>query len=284
MQQTVLVTGATGNVGREIVRALTARNVAVRAGMRKPAQAEQAPGVEAVWLDYERPESFAPAMAGAKTLALLMPALNPPNEVEQATALVDAARRAGVEYIVKLSVIGADLNDASAHRQVEKYIEATSIPYAHLRPNFYMQNYTMYNTDDIKYRNRIYLPAGDGKQSLIDSRDLGDAFAIVLTEPGHTGRAYTLTGSESLDHDEIAAILSQALGRTITYARPSPEEYQQTMRAAGMPEARINTMLGLYGAVAQGWVAAISPDLPTLLGRAPITFAQYARDYADQWR
>jgi uncharacterized protein YbjT (DUF2867 family) len=284
MASTVLVTGATGNIGREVVRALTEQGTQVRAGARTPAKVETRTGVTSVLLDYERPETFAAAFDGVDGLALLMPPFGVSDEVAQARMLVDAARAAGVQHIAKLSAMNADANPQSAHRQVELYIEESGIPYTHLRPSFFMQNYTLYFADDIR-RGVIYLPAGNGKQSLIDSRDIGDAFAVVLTQPGHQQSAYSLTGAEAIDHDEIARILSRVLDREITYAAPSVAEYRATMQANGVPAALFESIIDLYdGIVARGWAETVTPDLAQLLGRAPRTFEQYAQDYADGFR
>jgi uncharacterized protein YbjT (DUF2867 family) len=280
MTERILVTGSTGTVGRSIVQELTARGAAVRAATRNPAQLAQQANVEAVFLDYERPESFKLAFAGVGALALLSPPFGPSGEVEQAAGLIAAAQAAGVRHIVKLSVFGAEASADSPHRQVEQIIERSGVAYTHLRPNFYMQNYLTYFGDDVR-RGVIFLPAGDGKQSLVDTRDIGAAFATVLTNPAEHGhRAYTLTGAEALDHDQIADHLSRAVGYPVRYANPSPEEYRSAGRAAGTPEPMIESMIQLYGIVAAGWAAAISPDLPILIGRAPISFAQFAVDHA----
>lgn len=280
MAEIILVTGATGTVGASIVQELAARGAAVRAGTRRPAHALQRANVEQVFLDYERPESFAPALEGARAVALLSPPFSPPNEVEQAAALVAAAKVAGVQHIVKLSVMGAEMNDDSPHRQVERIIEDSGLDYTHMRPNFYMQNYLNYYGDDIR-RGVISLPAGQGKQSLVDTRDIGAAFAAVLTNlAAHRNRAYALTGAEALDHDQIAEMLSRAIGREVRYTNPSPEEYRTAARGANLPEQTIESTVTLYGIVAAGWAAAISPDLPALLGRTPISFAQFAADHA----
>lgn len=279
MSEIIFVTGATGTVGQSIVRELTARGAAVRAGTRNPARLAQQANVEAVFLDYEQPASFAPALAGVSALALLSPPFGPAGEVEQAAALVAAAQAAGVRQIVKLSAMGVEANDDAPHRQVEQLIERSGLAYTHLRPNFFMQNYLTYFGDDVR-RGVIFLPAGDGKQSLVDARDIGAAFAAVLTNPAaHHNRAYTLTGAEALDHHQIAGLLSRAVGSEVRYANPSPEEYRATL-AAGVPTPMIESMVGLYGIVAAGYAAAISPDLPELIGRAPISFAQFAADHA----
>jgi uncharacterized protein YbjT (DUF2867 family) len=284
MATTVLVTGATGNIGREVLRALADRGVAVRAGARTPSRVEARPGVTPTLLDYDQPDTFAAAFDGVDGLALLMPPFSPADELMQARMLVDAARKAGVQHIVKLSVMSADANPQSAHRQAELYIEESGIAYTHLRPNFYMQNFNMYYADDVR-RGEIYLPAGDGKQSLVDSRDVGDAFAVVFTTPGHQQSAYNLTGAEALDHYEIAAILSRALSRDVTYVAPSADEYRETMQAKGVPEAQIESIIALYdGIVARGWAATIAPELGQLLGRTPRSFEQYAQDYAHLFR
>lgn len=284
MAHTVLVTGATGNIGREVVAALADRGVAVRAGARTLSRVDRRVGVTPTLLDYDRQDTFAAAFDGVDGVALLMPPFSPADEVMQARMLVDAAHSAGVQHIVKLSVMSADASPESAHRQVELYIEESGIPYTHLRPNFYMQNFNMYFANDVR-RGVIHLPAGNGKQSLVDSRDIGEAFAVVFTTAGHQGSAYNLTGAEAIDHYEIATILSRVLGRDVRYDAPSAEEYRQTMQASQVPESVIESMVALYdGIVARGWAATVTPDLARLLDRAPRSFEQYAQDYAHLFR
>jgi len=280
----VLVTGATGKVGREVVAALAAADVAVRAGTRHPESAAalgQERGVEVVYVNVDDPAAIADAFAGVDRLFLVTPE---DDEVARGRRIVDAARRAGVARIVKLSAIGVERDESSGHRIVERYIEESDIPYTHLRPNWFMQNFSTFMAADIQARGAIFVPAGRGKTSFVDTRDIAAVALRALTADGHAGKAYTLTGGVALDHAAVAAILARAAGRAIAYPDPSPDEWRAAMAGAGMSPAAVDGMVDLYGMIRAGMTASVSPDVETVLGRAPIAFERFADDYADAWR
>jgi uncharacterized protein YbjT (DUF2867 family) len=276
----ILVTGASGTVGSEVVKALGGRSAGVRAGYRTRPQNVPA-GVESVKLDYERPETIRPALQGVDTLFLLSNTVDPERKV------VDEAKRAGVKRIVKLSVIGAaeeGFTFARWHRAVEKYIEASGLGWTFLRPNGFMQNVVTYMGETIRSQSAIYSPAGNAAASHIDARDVGAVGARVLTDKGHEGKAYELTGPAALTYGQIAEILSRVLGRTIGYVPISPEQYRQAAVAAGTPEGYADALVDLNRYYLEGKAAAVTPAVRQLTGRDPIPFEQFARDYADKLR
>jgi uncharacterized protein YbjT (DUF2867 family) len=276
----ILVTGASGTVGSEVVKALGGRSAGVRAGYRTRPQNVPA-GVESVKLDYERPETIRPALQGVDTLFLLSNIVDPERKV------VDEAKRAGVKRIVKLSVIGAaeeGFTFARWHRAVEKYIEASGLGWTFLRPNGFMQNVVTYMGETIRSQSAIYSPAGNAAASHIDARDVGAVGARVLTDKGHEGKTYELTGPAALTYGQIAEILSRVLGRTIGYVPISPEQYRQAAVAAGTPEGYANALVDLNRYYLEGKASVVTPAVRQLTGRDAIPFEQFARDYADKLR
>ncbi len=276
----ILVTGASGTVGSEVVKALLGRGVRLRAGYRSRPQ-NLPKGVESVALDYEKPETILPALAGVETLFLLS------NTVEPEKKVVDAAGRAGVRRVVKLSVFGAAeeaYSFARWHRAVEKHIEASGLGWTFLRPNGFMQNVLNYMGGTIRSQSAIYSSAGQGAVSHVDVRDIAAVASRVLTENGHEGRAYGITGPAALRYDEIAATLSRALGRPIRYVPLSHEQARQGAIGAGAPEGYADALVDLDRHYAGGGASAVSDTVRRLTGKEPIAFAQFAQDYLGQLR
>jgi uncharacterized protein YbjT (DUF2867 family) len=276
----ILVTGASGTVGSEVVKAVGGRSARVRAGYRTRPQNVPA-GVESVKLDYERPETIRPALQGVETVFLLS------NTVEPEKKVVDEAKRAGVERVVKLSVAGAAEEGfifARWHRAVEKYIEASGLAWTFLRPGSFMQNVVNYMGETIRVQSAIYSPAGDSAIAHIDARDIGAAGARVLAEKGHEGKAYQLSGPAALTYGQIAGILTRVLGREIRYVPISFEQYKQALTAAGTPEAYAAALVDLNRFYTTGKAAAVAPAVRQLTGRDPTPFEQFARDHASKLR
>ena len=282
MSGKILVTGATGKVGSEIVKQMVAQHLEVRAGAHHPDKTKAPAGVEVVHFDYADPASIKAALEGVEGLFFMSP---PPQaeSSQMAQTVVDLAKQAGVKHIVKLSAAGAESNETMQLRIDEKMVEASGIPYTHLRPSFFNQNFSTGQAQSIK-QGAIYLPAGDGKTGFIDTRDIAAVAIAAFTNPAkHANKAYTLTGSEALDHYQVVELISKAAGKEIKYVAMSDEEYRAMANSQSWPQPVIELMSNLYGMVRQGWTAGLSSDVSAVLGREPITFAQYARDYAQVW-
>ncbi len=196
---------------------------------------------------------------------------------------IDAAREAGVQQIVFLSLIGVERNRVVPHYKVEQYLLGSGVPYTFLRPSFFMQNLNTTHRAEIKEQNEIFVPAGTGKTSFIDVRDIAAVAALTLTEPGHTNRAYGLTGSEALDYYQVAAVLSEVLRRPIIYRKPSLRQFIRRQRAGGTPWPFVLVMSGIYTTARLGRAARLTDETARLLGRAPIALRRYAEDYRDCW-
>lgn len=284
MLEQVLVIGATGSVGSELVTQLVRRGEKVRAATREPAAARSPhSAVEFVEFDFERAQTFAAALDGVDRVFLIA---RPGDDHADRVAfpLIDEMKRAGVRHVVNLSAMGVETRDDFALRKVEGYLEDSGVGFTHLRPNFFMQVFSSGPLLlDIRSTGAIHIPAADAKLSYIDVRDIAAVAAATLTEEGHTGRAYPLTGGQALDHHEIARAISGASGRTVQYVPISEEAARSALASAGLSSERTERLIGFYRLVRQGFCAPISSDVQTVLRRPPISFAQFAKDHASSW-
>jgi uncharacterized protein YbjT (DUF2867 family) len=279
----ILVSGASGTVGSEVVKALRARGARLRLGFHsaQKAAAARAAGHDAVAMDYERPESLGPALAGIESVYLVSVLATPELNV------VRAAKAAGVRRIIKQSVWGAageSFSFARWHRPVERAIEESGLEWTFLRPNGFMQNFVNFMAATIREQGAFYLPTGDSRVSHVDVRDIARVAAHVLTEPGHAGKAYELSGPAGLSYAEIARELSGVLGREIRYVELSFEDYKKAAVAAGVPEAYADALVDLYRFYIQGGAGQVTAAVQEITAQAPIPFAQFARDHAAAWR
>jgi uncharacterized protein YbjT (DUF2867 family) len=193
----------------------------------------------------------------------------------------DEIKRSQVKQVVKLSAMGD--NSATFPRQhhaSEDYIRASGVGYTLLRPNGFMQNMVFYNGQSIRTQNTFYGSQGDGKVSHIDLRDIAAVAVKALTEDGHSGKVYTLTGPEALTNARIAEILSAQLGREIKYVDLPPGQMKQALLSVGTPEWNANAILDLAELYRKGKASAVTDDVERILGRKPTSFEQFSRDYA----
>lgn len=284
MSDKILVFGATGNVGRRLVELLAAQGIGVKAATRQPAGYSGPHGVEAVDFDLDRPETFGPALAGVDRAFVIARSGDaaPQNALN---AFFDQAKAAGVQHIAFLTAAGAEMNEEVGLRKAERHLMATGLDYTLLRPTWFMQNFsTGFIQPMIAQMGAIYLPAGDGKTSFIDAGDIAAVAAAALTEPGHAGQAYTLTGGEALSYGEAAAVIAEAAGRPVGYVAIPNEAFRQSLIDNGWPAESAGFMAGLFQPVEQGWAAAVSPAVAAILGRAPVTFRQFAEANAAAWK
>ncbi len=286
MQGTVLVTGATGRVGGALVDQLIRRGQRVRAAVRTPrARSADQPGLVAdVRFDFDHPDTFDHALDGVDGVFLIArPGDDHPDEA--ARPLVDAIRRHPIRHVVVLTAMGVDALAGNPLRALEQAIETSGVAFTHLRPNFFMQIFAADPLlSGIRSQGVIAVPAGDATLSFIDARDIAEVAAIALTEPGHAGRAYTLTGERALGHAEVADALSRAAARPIRYVALEDEIARELILRSGLSQARADRLLGFYRHVRAGFCAPTSPDVSSVLGRRPTTFDDFARDHASVWR
>jgi uncharacterized protein YbjT (DUF2867 family) len=275
---TILVLNANGKVGHEVATQLLAKGAKVRIGARDVAKAKAAfAGADIVHVDYTKPESLDVAMAGVMAVFTATPfELLPQPELD----VVTAAKKAGVKRIVKLSGIGAE--KGTPHGDVDAAIKDSGLEFTFLRPNFFMQNYTTMSAAGIKTQGAFYEPADEGKSSFIDTRDIAAVAVKALTEAGHNGKDYTLTGGEALSRKDVAEIISKVTGKPVNFVNVDDAALRQAMAQA--PKQLTDFMSYLFGVVRAGYTAGVSPDVETVLGRKPTTFAQFAKDHAGAWK
>src|SRR6266496_4936183 len=283
MEKTVLVTGATGTVGRNVAKLLSKKGAAVRAGVRDQAKARKQFGADIALatFDFEAAASFPGALKDVEKVFLLPPPM--PNQVEVANAFVDAAKRAGVRHIVKLSAIGADASPPYTfgkwHAANEQHIRESGLAFTFLRPNSFMQNFITYFPPR---DGAIYLPWGTGTASFVDTRDVGSVAAEVLTSDGHEEKTYTLTGPAALGIADVARILSEAAGREFKYVDIPEGAARDGMLQAGMPKWLVEAVMDLHAVNKQNRWSAVTADIEKVAGNPPTDFAQFARDHAEK--
>ena len=275
----ILITGASGNVGREVLKQITQTGVRVRAAYQSVSKAAAAPsGVDLVTMDYNDPATVRAALKDVDRVFLVGPPSS--NLVSLERKAVDEIKRSGVQHLVKLSAMGGRAAIfPRQHAESEDYIQSSAVTYTFLRPNGFMQNFVNYNAGTINTQNAFYGCQGEGKVSHIDIRDLAAVAVKVLTENGHEGKAYTLTGPAALTNAEIAQILSDDLGREIRYLDLPPAQFKQALLGAGLKEWDADALIDLQRFYREGGASSVMPDAERLLGRKPTSFEQFSRDH-----
>lgn len=277
---TILVLNANGKVGAEVATQLLAKGEKVRIGARDTAKAKaNHPQADVVAVDFSKPETLVAAVKGVDAIFTATPyELLPQPELD----LVAVAKSAGVKHIVKISTQGADEDETSPHGAVEKSIRESGLSHTMLRPNFFMQNYAVQQAGGIKHQGAFYEPADEGKSSFIDTRDIAAVAVKALTEKGHDGKSYLLTGGEALNRNEVAEAIGAAIGKPVKFVNVDDAALRQAM--ADAPPKLTELMSMLMGYVRANYTGAVSPDVEKLLGRKPTTFAQFAKDHASAWK
>jgi uncharacterized protein YbjT (DUF2867 family) len=281
----ILVTGATGNVGGAVIANLTAMGANVRALVRDESEAQglRDAGVEVVVGDLDKPETLTPAFSGVDKVFLATP-VNP-NQVSLARNGIAAARRAGSPHIVRLSA--GPLNTAAdsparvtrQHAEIDAELEASGLPYTLLRPHGFMQN-TLMAAQTVASEGVVYMPVKEGKMGMIDFRDIADVAAKVLTEAGHEGKTYGLTGPSSISVRDIAAGLSKALGKEVKYVDVPLETAREGMVGLGLSEWFADALNEYNKAMSEGLGDFTTNDVEEITGHPARSYETFARDFA----
>ena len=276
----ILVTGATGLTGGELVRLLSARGVPVRALVRNPTKAEalsDLPNVEIVEGDMSRPETLPAALRGVDRAMLISSSDATMQEVQ--SNFIDAAKSAGVKHVVKLSGIMPEVDSpfrfARMHGEIEKKLERSGIAYTHLRAGEFMHSYFR-QVPNIVAKGAFFLPMEEAKIASIDVGDIAEVAATVLTSPGHEGKIYPITGPEALSMAEVAEKLSTATGKRIRYVNVAPEEAKRAQLAAGVPPFTADALAELFAERRKGKEAQVSPIIQTIFGWRASSFDEFA--------
>jgi uncharacterized protein YbjT (DUF2867 family) len=288
----ILVTGDDGNIGSEVISQLSSKSDDVRivAGVRSISKKridKRLVNHDLAEIEYDNPETVTEALRGKDKIFLLTP--THPKMIDFTSNLVNGAKERDAKHIVKLSHIRADPNDepqisiTRLHRQSEKIIEDSGIPFTFLRPNFFMQNFINFYL--AKNQSSIYLPAGDGKVSFVDVRNIAAVAVQALTankEGLHSGKAYTITGPEAISYGEAAKILSEYIGRSISYVSISEDDARKAIIDMGMSDWHTNILLLMLSR--EGYLSSISHDVEAVTGNKPISFAEFAKEHAEAFR
>ncbi|HCG02464.1 MAG TPA: NAD(P)-dependent oxidoreductase [Chloroflexi bacterium] len=284
----ILITGATGLNGSELVRRLSAKGIPSRALVRNPAKAQilaSLPNVEVVEGDMARPDSLTEALRGIERAMLI--SSSDPTMIETQSSFIDAARRAGVRHVVKLSGIIPELDSpfrfARMHAEIEQRLEDSGLAYTHLRAGEFMPSYFR-QVPSIVARGIMALPMADARIASVDIGDLAEVAIVVLTTSGHEGKTYPLTGPESLTMAEVAEKLSAAIGKTIRYVDVPHEEAKAARLAAGMPPYLAEGLDELFSERRRGKESKVWPTIEEVFGLKPTRFDEFARQNAAIFR
>lgn len=276
----ILVAGATGKVGRELVMELKIRRTAFKVLVRDPAKANALLGpVDCVHGDFNAPHTLEKSLAGARAAFLLSPA--DPRMVGWQTAFARAAKKAGVKSLVKVSALGAAPGSAMAlgrwHGEIEEEIKRLAVPFVMLQPACFYQN--LLGLAPLILRGVLPGPMGTARFAMVDARDVAAAAAEVLTKPGHDGKTYALTGPAAFSYAEAAAILSKVLGRPVAYSDTPPAAAREHMLAGGFPAWRADALLELAALLRSGKADFAGDGVKSLTGREPVAFETFVRSY-----
>ena len=279
---TILLTGATGSIGSAIANTLTDHNRQVIAAVRNPDKArEKLPaGIAIREFDFNRPDTFAPALEGINSIYLIASVGDPALAFE----FLDQVDEADIDYLVFNSGRTTGNVPGKPLHEIENRIKRGKTPYTIIQPGWFMQNFLTWLGPDIRERNLIALPAGDAGTTFVDTRDLAAAASNLFLQPApHLGKTYEWVGSESLTHYAVAEILTQTLGREINYQALSEAEYTRLLLNAGATETGAEATNFLYRQVRAGEEEESTDHLQSNLGHPPTSFHQFAEDHKDQW-
>lgn len=283
---TYLIFGATGQVGSVVVHNLIQQGHAVKAVSRDPSKEEAQPGLTWIAADLSQPTSLDGIFHGVDAVFLNTNAT--PRMPELQGNAVQAAAQQGVPFFVKMSALGASDHTKSPiaawHYQVEQTLKASGMPWALLRPHVFMQNFLGY-ADEIRTHSRFSTASGYGRIPFIDTRDISDSAAALLQQPDRASQTHVLTGPEAISYGDVATILSELLGRTITYDAAEPEAVKANMEAAGQASYNIQGMLALAKYQRQeGATARTSSSVQELTGHAPRSFRGLLQEQIERFR
>lgn len=277
MAKSFLIVGASGQVGSGIARFLREAGHSVRATTSK---APQSP--DQVQVDLLTGKGLDEAFKGVHRAFFMSPG-GYPDQYQVLSPLIRKAKEAGLEKAVLMTAQGVEANDAAPFRRAEAELEKSGVAYNIIRPSWFMQNFGTYWLHDIRTQGAIRVPAGSGKNAFIDSRDIAETAAALLSGDRFDNQAFTLTGPKSVDHGEVARILSAATGKAIGYQDIPAPEFKKGLLAAGLSDAYTDLLVLLFGFLKEGYVAGTTDAVQTVLGRAPRGLEAYAKDYKATW-
>jgi uncharacterized protein YbjT (DUF2867 family) len=290
--ETILITGATGTVGSQVIRQLASVDSEVNiigAGhsLQNLEKIIEEDGIKSMQIDFSEPETLKGALKATDKVFLVTPFQ--PDMVQYSFNLLTEIKKAGnIKQIVKLSAIGADFEPGGRlHRQAEQIIEDSGIAYTFLRPNAFMQNFVNFYSHTIKEQDVLSLPAGDGKVSFVDARDIAAVAVQVLVnniDGKYNGKTYDITGPEAISYHDAVRILSEQVGKKISYVNVSEDYAFNAMKEIGLNDWLIKTILEGYNNLRKGYFSPITNVVEEITGRKPVSFKDFAKDHAEVFR
>lgn len=274
----ILIVGASGTVGSEIVKLLNRDGYQVRSTTSKPVINKG----ELVHINMATGEGIVAAMDGVDRAFFL----SPPGFADHyaiLSPLIQEAKRRGLKKVVLMTALGANANENSPFRMAEIELEKSGLTYNIVRPNWFYQNFNTFWLQSLREQNKILLPAGSAKVGFIDARDIAAVVANLLTHDAHSNRAFDITGPESVDHNEVARAISLATGKSISYQDIKPEKFMSVLTSGGVPKDYAEFLLLIFGFLREGYNAALNSNVKLILGREPFGLAQYVKDYRNAW-
>ena len=274
----ILITGATGKTGSATAKSLGEKGETFRALIRNEEKKEglESLGGEVVIGSIENTEVVNQSMQGVKTVLVLLP--NSESQLALEKQLVDSAKQAGVERIVKMSSIEATPDATSPipklHLESEEYIKQSGLAWTMIKPNFYMQN-LLASAGTIKEQGKIFLPMGDGKTGMIDTTDVGKVLAKVLSEDGHESMNHEITGPEILSFYEVAAIFRPVLGKQVDYVDVPMDAYKETLGQFLTNQWHLDAVIDLFKGIAEGGIEDKTDTFNELMGETPKSLSQF---------
>ncbi|MYL49812.1 NAD(P)H-binding protein [Halobacillus litoralis] len=278
----VLVTGFNGKVGIEVARKMNERNLSFTCAVRNVAKAERMYGdkFSFVKLDFSDPATFGAALEGIDQVFLMYP----PGDQIKFHQFLKVIKEKGVQHIVYLSVKDVQYLPFIHHFKNEKLLKRLGIPYTFIRAGYFMQNLHDFLGREIREKNRIFVPAGKGKTSFVDTRDLAEVAIHAFQHPEEfRNTSHVITGEKAFDFYEVAEIMTAVLGERIVYANPSVKEFKSYMVNKGEKEEFVNVVIGIHFPTKLGLAKGVTEDFEKISKSKPIALEKYVKDYKQKW-
>ena len=279
----ILITGATGKTGSAAVQELSNRNIPFRVLIRNEDKLNQITdmGGEVIIGAIEDDAALNQAMEGVQKALVLLP--NSEQQLFLEKKVVDAALEANVQHIVKMSSMEAVPEATSPipklHMQSENYIKNSGMNWTMIKPNFFMQN-LLGSGKTIVEQNKFFLPMGEGKAGMIHTKDVGTVIAKVLSEDGHEGQNYEVTGPEILSFHDVAEIFSKVLGKKVDYINVPIDEYKKTLSQFLTNQWYLDSVIDLFKDIAEGGIEDKTDTFQDLIGKSPCSLEQFIQEYS----
>ncbi|GAQ18480.1 NmrA family protein [Oceanobacillus picturae] len=278
----ILVTGFTGKVGLQVANYLMYKDISMVCAVRsvEKAQATFGGAYEYVNLDFSDSSTFDEALENVDRIFLMYP----PGQNLQFDIFLEKAKDKGIKHITYLSLKDVQFMPFIHHYKMEKLIKSSGIPYTFVRAGYFMQNLNDFLCKEIKERQRIFVPAGKGETSFVDTRDLAEISSLsLIDEAKHKNQIYVITGNEAINFFEVANIMTEILGVKIEYTNPSVKEFKEYMIKIGEEKGFVNVVVGIHMPTKFGLAKGIKHDYEKITGKKPTNIKKYVEDFKEYW-